>query len=66
MPRNELMRLPSDHFPAEGILTSEFQSAKLKGDQTVPNFNQVNKGIEVIRSQDKAVPRAVVPPATKN
>lgn len=36
------------HLPLLAVGSSEFQSSKLKGDKTISNFNQVNKGIEVI------------------
>lgn len=46
--------------------TSELQSSKLKGDETVPNLDQVDEGIEVIRSQNEAVTGAVVAPTAKH
>lgn len=32
----------------KGTPTSELQSSKLKGDQTVSDFNQVDEGVEVV------------------
>jgi len=38
----------------------------LKGDKAIADFNQVNESIEVIRSQNKAITRAVVAPPAKD
>lgn len=47
-------------------LTSELQASELEGDQAIANLDEVNKGVEVVRGQDEAVPRAVVPPAAQH
>lgn len=56
----------SNNFHSKETLTSEFQSSKLKGDKAIADFNQVNESIEVIRSQNKAIARAVVAPPAED
>ena len=38
----------------------------MKGDEAIADFNQVNESIEVIRSQNKAIARAVVAPPAED
>lgn len=58
--------MPASQHPAVGGLTSELQAAQLKGDEAVPDFDQVHKGVEVVRGQDEAVAGAVVAPPAQD
>lgn len=46
-------------------LTSELQASELEGDKPIADFNEVHKGIEVVRCQDEAVARVVGAPAAQ-
>lgn len=59
------MTLNPTHWVKE-TPTSELQSPKLKGDETVSDFNQMDEGIEVIGGQNEAVTGTVVAPAAKH
>lgn len=51
----------------EGLnCTSELQTPQLESDQPVADFNEVDQGIEVVRSQNETVSGTVVAPSAQH
>lgn len=46
--------------------TSELQTPQLESDQPVADLNQVDQGVEVVRSQNETVSGAVVAPSAQH
>lgn len=47
-------------------VTSELQPPELEGDEAVADLDEVDEGVEVVRSQDETVSGAVVAPSTQH